>query len=87
VPNGGVRKACIRRNRRERDNCSSGEISVGMYKLKEAMEKFCRDLQASHQRKCDCALASMETWRFFCQRKVMESLLVGTRYKPIQSVN
>jgi hypothetical protein len=36
---------------------------VGMYKLKEAMEKFCS------------------------RRKVMESLLVGTGYKPLQSVN
>jgi hypothetical protein len=27
-------------------NCSSGETSVGMYKLKEAMEKFCSDLLA-----------------------------------------
>jgi hypothetical protein len=58
-----------------------------MYKLKEAMEKFCSDLLASHQRKCDCALAGMATWRFSYRRKVMESLLVGTGYKPLQSVN
>jgi hypothetical protein len=69
------------------DNCSSGGISVGMYKLKEAMEKFCSDLLASHQKKYDCALAGMATWRFFSRWKVMESLLVGTGYKPLQSVN
>jgi hypothetical protein len=46
------------------ENCSSGETSVGMYKLKEAMKKFCSDLLASHQRKCECALAGMVTWRF-----------------------
>jgi hypothetical protein len=69
------------------ENCSSGETSVGMYKLKEAIEKFCIDLLASHRRKCDCALAGMATWRFFSCRKVMESLLVGTGYKPLQSVN
>jgi hypothetical protein len=62
------------------ENCSSGETSVGMYKLKEALEKFCSDLLASHQKKCDCALAGMAMWRFFSRRKVMESLLVGTRY-------
>jgi hypothetical protein len=32
------------------DNCSSGETSVGMYKLKEAMKKFCGDLLPSHHR-------------------------------------
>jgi hypothetical protein len=69
------------------ENCSSGETSVGMYKLKEAIEKFCSDLLASHRRKCDCALAGMATWRFFSRRKVMESLLVGTRCKHLQSVN
>jgi hypothetical protein len=58
-----------------------------MYKLKEAMEKFYSDLLASHQWKCDCALAGMTTWRLFSHRKVMESLLVGTGYKPLQSVN
>jgi hypothetical protein len=58
-----------------------------MYKLKEAIEKFCSDLLASHRKKCDCALADMATWRFFSHRKVMESLLVGTGYKPLQSVN
>jgi hypothetical protein len=42
-----------------------GEISVGMYKLKEAMEKFCSDLMTSHQMKCECDLAGMATWRFF----------------------
>jgi hypothetical protein len=47
------------------ENCSSGETSVGMYKLKEAIEKFSSDLPASHRRKCDCALAGMATWRFF----------------------
>jgi hypothetical protein len=30
-----------------------------MYKQKDAMEKFCSDLLASHQRKCDYALAGM----------------------------
>jgi hypothetical protein len=60
------------------ENCSSGETSVGMYKLKEAMEMFCSDLLASHQWKCDCVLAGMATWRFFSHQKVMESLLVGT---------
>jgi hypothetical protein len=35
-----------------------------MYKLMEAIEKFCSDLLASHRRKCDCALAGMATWRF-----------------------
>jgi hypothetical protein len=45
--------------------CSSGETSVGMYKLKEAIEKFCSDLLASHRWKCDCALVGMATWRFF----------------------
>jgi hypothetical protein len=69
------------------DNCSSGEISVGMYKLKEAMEKFCSDLLTSHQRKCDCALVGMAIWRFSSHRKVMESLLVDTGYKLLQSVN
>jgi hypothetical protein len=69
------------------ENCSSGETLVGMYKLKEAMEKFCSDLLASHKRKCDCALVGMATWRFFSHRKVMESLLVGIRYKHLQSVN
>jgi hypothetical protein len=58
-----------------------------MYKLKEAIEKFCRDLLASHRRKCDCALAGVATWRIFSRRKVMESLLVSTGYKPLQSVN
>jgi hypothetical protein len=69
------------------DNFSSGETSVGMYKLKEGMEKFCSDLLASHPRKCDNALVGMATWRFFSCRKVMESLLVGAGYKPLQSVN
>jgi hypothetical protein len=69
------------------ENWSSGETSVGMYKLKESMEKFCSDLLASHQRKCDCALAGMATWRFSSHRKLMQSLLMGTRYKPLQSVN
>jgi hypothetical protein len=53
---------------------------VGMYKLKEAMEKFCSDLLASHQRKCECALAGMVTWKFSSRRKLMESLLEGTGY-------
>jgi hypothetical protein len=69
------------------DNCSSGETPVGMYKLKEAMEEFCSDILAAHQRKCVCALAGMATWRFSSHRKVMESLPMGTRYKPLQSVN
>jgi hypothetical protein len=63
-------------------NFSSGETSVGMYKLKEVMEKFCSDFLASHQRMCECALAGMATWRFSSCRKVMESLLVGKGYKP-----
>jgi hypothetical protein len=58
-----------------------------MYKQKEVIEKFCSDPLASHRRKCDCALVGMATWRFFSRRKVMESLLVGTGYKPLQSVN
>jgi hypothetical protein len=62
------------------ENCSSGETSVGMYKLKEAMEMFCSDLLTSHQRKCEFALAGMATFRFSSRRKVMESLLVGTGY-------
>jgi hypothetical protein len=45
-------------------NCSSGETSVGMYKLKEATENSCSDLLASHQRKYNCSLAGMTTWRF-----------------------
>jgi hypothetical protein len=69
------------------ENCFSGETSVGMYKLKEAMEKFCSYLLASHQRKCDWALTGMATWRFSSRRKVMESLLMGTGYKPLHSVN
>jgi hypothetical protein len=69
------------------ENFSSSETSVGMYKLKEAMEKFCSDLLPSHQRKCDCALAGMATWRFFSRQKMIESLLVGTGYEPLQSVN
>jgi hypothetical protein len=69
------------------ENCSSCETSVGMYKLKEAIEKFCSDLLSLHRRKCGCALAGMATWRFFSRQKVMESLLVGTGYKPLQSVN
>jgi hypothetical protein len=58
-----------------------------MYKLKEAIEMFYSDLLASHQRKCDCALAGMATWRFFSHQKVMESQLVGTGYKALHSVN
>jgi hypothetical protein len=69
------------------DNCSSGETSVGMYKLKEDMKNFCSNLLATHQRKCVCALAGMATWRFSSHRKVMESLLVDIGYKPLQSVN
>jgi hypothetical protein len=61
-------------------NCSSDKTSVGMYMLKEAIEKFCSDLLASHRRKCDCALAGMATWMFLNRRKVIESLLVGTGY-------
>jgi hypothetical protein len=30
------------------DNCSSDETSVGMYKLKKAMDEFCSDLLATH---------------------------------------
>jgi hypothetical protein len=69
------------------ENCSNSETSVGMYKLKEAIEKFCNDLLAAHQRKYVCALAGMAIWRFFSHRKVMKSLLVGTGYKSLQSVN
>jgi hypothetical protein len=69
------------------DNCSSSETLVGMYKLKEAMKKFCSDLLAAHQRKCVCALAGMATQRFSSHWKVMESLLMGTGYKHLQSVN
>jgi hypothetical protein len=58
-----------------------------MYKLKEAMEKFCSDLLASHQKMCDCDLADMATWRFSSRQMVMKSLLVGIGYKPLQSVN
>jgi hypothetical protein len=68
-------------------NCSSGETSVGMYKLKEAMEKFYSDLLASHQRKCVCALAGMATRKFSSHRKVMKTLLMGTGCKPLQSIN
>jgi hypothetical protein len=53
-----------------------------MYKQKDAMEKFCSDLLASHQRKYDYALAGMVTRRLFSCQKVMESLLVGIGYKP-----
>jgi hypothetical protein len=63
--------------------CSSGETSVGLYKPKEALEKFCSDLLAAHQRKYDCALAGLATWRVSSHRKVMKSLLVGTGYKPL----
>jgi hypothetical protein len=69
------------------ENCSSDETSMGMYKLKESMEKFCSDLLVAHKRKCVCALAGMATWRFSSRRKVMESLLMGTEYKPLQSIN
>jgi hypothetical protein len=51
------------------------------------MGKVCTDLLASHQRKCDCVLESMVTWRFSSHQKVMKSLLVGTWYKPLHSVN
>jgi hypothetical protein len=60
---------------------------VGVYKLKEAIEKFCSDLLASHQRKYEYALAGMAAWRFSSRRKVMGSLLVSTGYKPLQSIN
>jgi hypothetical protein len=36
-----------------------------MYKLKEAMEKFCSDLLASHQRKCDCAFSKYGNMKVF----------------------
>jgi hypothetical protein len=68
-------------------NYSSGETSVSMYKVKEAIKKLCSDLLAAHQKKCVCALAGMVTWKFFSHRKVIESLLVGIWYKPLQSVN
>jgi hypothetical protein len=64
-------------------NCSSGETLVGMYELKETMEKFCSDLLVAHQRKCVCDLEGMATWRFSSRRKLMESLLVGIGYKPM----
>jgi hypothetical protein len=43
------------------ENSSSDETSVGMSEVKEAMEKFCSDLLATHQRKCECALVGMAT--------------------------
>jgi hypothetical protein len=43
------------------ENFSNDEISVGMYKLKEVIEKFYSEFLASHRRKCDCALAGMTT--------------------------
>jgi hypothetical protein len=64
-------------------NCSSGETSVDMYMLKKAMEEFYNDLLASQQMKCDCSLTGMATWRFSSHQKLMESLLVGTGYKPM----
>jgi hypothetical protein len=67
-------------------SCSSSETSVGVYKLKEAMEKFCSDLLASHQRKYEYALAGMVAWRFSSRWKVMGSLLVGIGYKPLQNI-
>jgi hypothetical protein len=63
------------------DNCFSGETSVGMYKLMEAMEEFCSDLLAAQQSKCVPALAGMATWRYSTPRKMVKSLLVGTGYK------
>jgi hypothetical protein len=68
-------------------NYFSRKISVGMYKLNEVMEKFCSDLLALHQKKCECALAGMAIWRFSSRRNVNKSLLVDTVYKPLQSVN
>jgi hypothetical protein len=68
-------------------NCSSSETSVGMYKPREATKKFYSDLLTSHQRKRGCVLAGMATWRFFSHRKMMESLLMGTWYKPLLGVN
>jgi hypothetical protein len=68
-------------------NCSSGETSVGIYKLKEATEKFCSDLLAAHQRKFVCALEGMATWRFSSHRKMMKPQVMCTGYKPLQSVN
>jgi hypothetical protein len=64
-------------------NCSSGETSVGMYKINVAMEKSCSDLLASHQRKCDCALAGMGTGRFSSRQKLMKLLVIGTGHKPL----
>jgi hypothetical protein len=58
-----------------------------MYKLKEAIEKFCSDLLTAHQRKYDCALAGMATWRFSSRRMMMKSLLVSIWYKHLKSVN
>jgi hypothetical protein len=55
--------------------------------MAQAMDMFCCDHLASHQRKCDCALAGMATWRFSSHQKVMKSLLGGTGYKPPQNVN
>jgi hypothetical protein len=51
------------------------------------MEEFCSDLLTAHHWKCVCALAGMAAWRFSSRRKVMEPLLIGTGYKPLQSVN
>jgi hypothetical protein len=58
-----------------------------MYKLKEAMKKFCIDLLVAHERNCDWDLVGMATQRFSSHQEVMESLLVDTGYKPLQSVN
>jgi hypothetical protein len=60
------------------NNYSSSETSVGMYKLKEAMEEFCSDLLAAHQRKYACDLAG-----FSSHRKVMKSPLMGTGNKTL----
>jgi hypothetical protein len=61
------------------DNCSNCETSVGMYKLKGAIEKFCSDLLVTHQRKCVCALAGMATWRFSMSPKGDEITTHGYR--------
>jgi hypothetical protein len=42
-------------------NCSSNETSVGLYKLKKAVENSCSDLLSAHLSKCVCALAVIVT--------------------------
>jgi hypothetical protein len=69
------------------DNCSSGEISVGMYKLKDAKEKFCSDHLVSHHRSMIVPYRAWQHGGFFSHQKVIKSLLMDTGHKPLQSVN